>query len=103
MSQAAWRQAGVKMENKSQCSQKLKLIIITNKPCNMKNKRLYIAAFVVCLCMFTATSKECGKIMNAKCTATMKPAEINPKTESTDQHDDKTDFSIINLLFFRTT
>jgi hypothetical protein len=68
----------------------------------MKKKLFYIAALIICLCMLTTASKECGKIM---CEGSLRAVEAKnekPETKYKGQEDSKTDFSLVDLLFFQT-
>ena len=68
----------------------------------MKKKFLYIASLSFCLCMFNATSKECGKNMNVKCSQALSEGKSNPETKSAEQDDSKSEFSLIQMLLLKT-
>ena len=68
----------------------------------MRKKLLYIASLSFCLCMFTATSKECGKIMNKKCIQALNEKKSNAEIKSADQEDNKSEFSLIHMLFLKS-
>jgi hypothetical protein len=69
----------------------------------MKKKLLYAAILLCCLCMFSTASKECGKIVGKNCSGTIEAKKIKAEKESIEQQDSKTEFSLVNLLFFQTT
>jgi hypothetical protein len=68
----------------------------------MKKKLLYVAILFTCLCIFTTASKECGKVFNKDSSCSQNAKEIKSATKPEGQTDSKTDFSLVNLLFFQT-
>lgn len=68
----------------------------------MKKKLLYIISFSFCLCMFTATSKECGKIVNEKCSQVLNEKKSNAEIKSAEQEDNKSEFSLIQMFLLKT-
>jgi hypothetical protein len=53
--------------------------------------------------MFTTASKECGKIVSENCASTIEAEKVNAESKCTEQQDGRTEFSLVNLLFFQTT
>jgi hypothetical protein len=68
----------------------------------MKKKLLYVAILFICLCIFTTASKECGKVICKDLSSSQDAKEIKTATKPEGQTDSKTDFSLVNLLFFQT-
>jgi hypothetical protein len=52
--------------------------------------------------MFTATSKECGKIMNEKCSQALNEKKSNAEIKTAEQDDNKAEFSLIHMLLLKT-
>jgi len=52
--------------------------------------------------MFNATSKECGKNMNVKCSQALSEGKSNPEIKSAEQDDSKSEFSLIQMLLLKT-
>jgi len=69
----------------------------------MKNRTLYVLITICCLCLFSTSSKECGKIVNDKTTA--ESQETHPCTEKKTEvpPEMRTEFSLLNAIFFQTT
>ena len=70
----------------------------------MKKTLLYTIAIVGCMCLFTTTSKECGKAANDKISeeAVNKKVDTGQKSQRKEE-EAQTEFSLINTLFFQTT
>lgn len=68
----------------------------------MKKKILYIAAVIVCLCMFTTASKECGKVINDKCAEASYEKISTAEKKSTEQEENKPELSLIHMLLLET-
>ncbi len=69
----------------------------------MKKRPLLIFALALMLCLLSAPSKECGKIVGDK--ATVEGAEKKTATQkkNNETEDIQTEFSLIHTLFFQTT
>jgi hypothetical protein len=68
----------------------------------MKKKILYVAALVICLCLFSNASKECGKITGESSSCVANAKNKNTEAKRIEQEDSKTEFSLANLLFLQT-
>jgi hypothetical protein len=68
----------------------------------MKKKLFYVSILIICLCIFTAASKECGKVISKDSSCSQNAKEIKAATQREEQGNSKTDFSLVNLLFFQT-
>jgi len=65
----------------------------------MKKKFLYIAAIIICLCMFTTASKECGKITDGDCSGKTDAKNKGIETTSAEMEDGEWEFPILRILF----
>ncbi|HXB45975.1 MAG TPA: hypothetical protein VNV85_18045 [Puia sp.] len=68
----------------------------------MKKKLFYVSILLICLCVFTTASKECGKLVCKDSTSSQDTKEIKTAAQREEQGNSKTDFSLVNLLFFQT-
>jgi hypothetical protein len=68
----------------------------------MKKKILYVAALIICLCLFTNASKECGKMTGEDSPCIAKAKNQKADSKRIGQEEGKAEFSLANLLFFQT-
>ena len=69
----------------------------------MKKTFLYSLAIFCCLCLYSTTSKECGKIVSEKISVdAAKKVDTNEKNQIKEE-DAQTEFSFIHTIFFQTT
>ncbi len=72
----------------------------------MKKTSLYTLAIICCLCLYSTTSKECGKIIADKVSADAIDKKVNIEQTLQGKEEGKEiekEFSLIQTLFFQTT
>jgi hypothetical protein len=73
-----------------------------DKTTSMKKISVCTIALLCCLCLFSTTSKECGKIVSEKVPAAASDKKAGEEKSQVSE-DSKTEFSFIKTLFFQTT
>ena len=70
----------------------------------MKKTFLYSLVILCCLCLYSTTSKECGKIISEKISVDAAAKKLNAKEKNPIKEEDtQTEFSFIHTIFFQTT
>ncbi|MBS1947249.1 MAG: hypothetical protein JST47_05735 [Bacteroidetes bacterium] len=69
----------------------------------MKSKSLYALTILFCLCMFSVSSKECGKAIDGKTPAGAGKRKPPAGNQTEVKAEAQSEFSFLHTIFFQTT